>query len=84
MHIRDLSSLEVCHPQLYAEFCAGNVVAYKTKHCFSSIALDQAHGQNNALVKGSGGAVGLTENPVAFRRWMVAGPEISRLIEQFE
>jgi len=30
--------------------------------------------QNYELVKGSGRAVGLTENLKAFRRWMVAGP----------
>ena len=56
----------------------------KTQINFSSIPLDQAHEQNNALVKGSGGAVGLTENPVAFRRWMVAGPEQARLLTEFE
>ena len=43
-------------------------------------ALDQGHEQNND----SGGAEGLTENPVAFRRWMVAGPGQARLIEEFE
>ena len=26
-------------------------------------------------IKGDGGAVGLTDNPSALRRWMVAGPE---------
>ncbi len=45
---------------------------------------DQAHEQNNQMVKGSGGAVGLTENPSAFRRWMVAGPEQARLLNEFE
>ena len=30
--------------------------------------------------KGDGGAVGLTENPAALRRWMVSGPEMARLI----
>ncbi len=35
--------------------------------------IDQVHERNNELVKGSGGAVGRTENPSAFRRWMVAG-----------
>ena len=29
------------------------------------MAIDQAHEQNNAMVKGDGGAVGLTENPNA-------------------
>ena len=51
----------------------------KTRNPFSCIPLDQAHEQNNKLVKDSGGAVGLTENPSAFRRWMIAGPEQARL-----
>ena len=49
----------------------------KTSKNFSSIPIDHAHKQNNALVKGEGGAVGLTENPSALRRWMVSGPEIA-------
>ena len=35
-------------------------------------------------MKGSGGCIGLTENTVAFRRWMLSGPELSRLSRQFE
>lgn len=46
--------------------------------------IDQAHEQYNELVKGSGGDVGLTENPSAFRKWMVAGPEQARLLQEFE
>ena len=46
--------------------------------------MDQAHEQNNALIKGDGGAIGLTENAAALRRWMVGGPEVSRVIEEFE
>lgn len=46
---------------------------------FSSIPIDQAHEQNNACIKGDGGAVGLTDNPSALRRWMVAGPEVARV-----
>ena len=38
----------------------------------------------NTLVKGEGGAVGLTEDPQALERWLVAGHEISRLILEFE
>ena len=44
------------------------------------MAIDQAHEQNNAIVKGSDSAVGLTENPTAFQRWMVSGPEFARLL----
>ena len=35
-------------------------------------------------MKGDGGAIGITEDPSAFRRWMVSGPEISRLVKQYE
>jgi hypothetical protein len=56
----------------------------KTSHVFSGIAIDHAHEQNNASVKGDSGAVGLTENPAALRRWMVTGPEMARLIGEFE
>ena len=31
-----------------------------------------------------GVCIGLTENPVALRRWMLSGPELSRLRKQFE
>lgn len=59
-------------------------VLLKTQNRFSYMALDQAHEQNNEVVKGPGGAIGLTENPAVFRCWMVAGPEQARLREEFE
>ena len=39
---------------------------------------------NNELIKGDGGAIGLTENPSALLRWMVSGPELARLVKEFE
>ena len=47
-------------------------VLLKTQNRFSYMALDQAHEQNNEVVKGPSGAIGLTENPAVFRHWMVA------------
>ncbi len=35
-------------------------------------------------MKSDGGAVGLTQNPEALRRWMVAGPELVRITAEFE
>ena len=72
------------HPDVLREFEHGNFVVHKTTNKFSAIAIDQCHEQNNAMVKGSGGAIGLTGNPGALRRWMVAGPEIARIITEFE
>ena len=33
---------------------------------------------------GDGGIIGITTDPHALRRWMVSGPEISRIIQEFE
>lgn len=84
IHIRDMSSLERQLPDVHNEFMKGKFVVSKTYNKFSSIAIDQAHEQNNAVVKRDGGAVGITENAAALRRWMLSGPEISRLIQEFE
>ena len=78
VHIRDMQSLPVSDE--FKKFW----VLQKTHNLFSCMPLDQAHEQNNKLVKDSGGAVGLTENPTAFRRWMVGGPEQARLLKEFE
>ena len=82
IHIRDMQSLPTSVLQEFEE--CGHWVIQKTKNRFSSMPIDQAHEQNNELVKGSGGAVGLTENPSAFRKWMIAGPEQARLLKDFE
>ena len=83
IHLRDMLALQTKHPEVYEEFEKGNFTVRKSENKFSNIAIDQAHEQNNAIVKGDGGAIGLTEDPAALRRWMVAGPEMSRLIGEF-
>ena len=81
VHIRDMYSLPELHPAIYQEFVAGRFVAHKTNRPFSAMALDQAHKAN---VKSDGWAVGLTDNPNALQRWMVAGPEISRMVAELK
>ena len=82
VHIRDMESLPASIHKEFEEH--GHWVVPKTTNRFSSIPIDQAHEQNNDLVKSSGGAVGLTENPSAFKKWMIAGPEQARLLKEFE
>ena len=84
VHIRDLCMLESQHPEVFSRFTEGGFVVCKTKRKFSAIALDHAHEQCNALVKGEGGAVGLTNNTNALKRWMIAGPEICKIVKDFE
>ena len=84
IHLRDMVTLEHTHPEVFNEFQLGNFVVHKTNREFSGLAIDQAHEQANAVVKGDGGAIGLTEDPAALSRWMVSGPEVSVLISQYE
>ena len=72
------------HPDVASEFHKGNFVIHKSRRDFSAMAIDQAHEQNNSIIKGDGGAIGLTEDPAALRRWIVAGPEVSRLLAAYE
>lgn len=86
VHVDDLMKLEEVCPDVYKEFCSGNFVVRKTTNPFSAIALDQAHEQNNATIKGVGGAIGLLSQDMdsALRRWEVAGPEVCRLLSEYE
>ena len=72
------------HPDIHTEFVKGHFTVKKTSNAFSNLAIDQAHEQNNAVVKDDGGAVGLTECPAALQRWMVSGPEMARVINDFD
>ena len=84
MHLRDMAELANKHPDVFTEISNGHFTVQKTRRMFSPIPLDQAHEQNNAYVMGGGGAIGLTDNATALRRWMVAGPEVARVIVEFE
>ena len=77
-------SLEHKHPGVFQELQSGEFVVFKSSRTFSAIAIDKAHGQANACIKGEGGAIVVTEDPPALRRWMVAGPEVSRLATCYE
>ena len=59
-------------------------VVDKTGNRFSSIPVDQVHEQENAKVKGASGVIGQTENPAALSRWIICGPEIAKLFDEFD
>ncbi|KAK0061126.1 hypothetical protein Bpfe_009287 [Biomphalaria pfeifferi] len=84
VHIHDMKKLQGGSSMCYEDLMQGRFVLQKTSRPFSKMALDQAHEQNNAIIKGEGGAVGLTENPSAWRRWMIGGPEVSKVLQDLE
>lgn len=65
IHLRDMRSLPSAIQHEFEQ--KKHWVLSKTNNRFSAIPIDQAHEQENKNVKSVGGAVGLTENPVAFR-----------------
>ena len=58
----------------------------KSKLPFSRMALDQVHEQNNKIIKGQGGASGFLnlEDELGLIRWETCGPEVGRILCQFE
>jgi len=81
IHLQDMETLE---NEMFVEFTEGNFTVYKTLRPFSSMAIDKAHEQNNAYVKGDEKAIGLFEDADALRSWTVTGPEVGHLIGEFE
>ena len=56
-----MMTLHERHPDVASKFAQEGFVVHKTKRLFSAIAIDHAHKQNNKIVKGDGGAVGLLQ-----------------------
>ena len=46
---------------------------------FSNIGVDQAHKQNNKLIKIDGGAIEILESPNSLLRWFVAEPIVVQI-----
>lgn len=71
-------------PSVYEEFRNGNFLVQKSAYVFSTIAVDQAHEQTDGHIKGDSGVIGIADNSSALKRWITAGPEIARIIDEFE
>jgi len=50
VHIRDMLALKQPHPDIYSQFTAGCFSLSKSQRKFSSIAVDRAHEQLNAVI----------------------------------
>ena len=83
LHVRDTMNVLVKHPSLYRQFADGFFTIAKMQNHFSMIGLDQTHEQQNKELKMHGGNLNLSDECV-FTEWAVAGPEIARVITEFE
>ena len=78
LYLRDLEMLHA--PSLYKQFLDGHFTVKKTNCNFSNIAIDQAHEQDNKLVKIDAGAMGILDSPHPLPKWSVASPEITSML----
>ena len=76
--IHDLKSLQSNDPGIYKEFWQRKFTINKSRKPFSSIGINQAHKQNNKLVKIDGGATDLQHDNAALIKWTVARRKIAK------
>ena len=81
IHVEDMKRLP---NSVFGEFRNGRFSVTRSNKRFSAIAIDQSHEQLNKKLKGTGGIIGLTQDPVSLMNWSVSGPEVSKLIEEFQ
>jgi hypothetical protein len=80
--VQDLSSLEMKQKETYEAFAKGYFTVRKTNRVFSNMGIDQAHEQNNKILKIDGGVIGILDNPTALLKWAISGPIISQMLEE--
>lgn len=82
VHVQDLTQLQVSNQATFEQFSKGAFVTQKSTRKFSAMAHDQVHEQLNAILKGDGGFIGITENAETLKRWTVSAPELTRIISE--
>ena len=66
------------------EDLSANWTIQKTNKNVLTLPIDQIHEQEYYKIKGEAGLFGLTENSSSLQKWMIFGPEISRIFTEFE
>ena len=76
-----IQDLETFPKSVKTESEIRHFVINRSCHRSSCLPIDHAHEQMNKKLKGVGGVIGLTENPLMLERWIVAGPDLRHLKE---
>ena len=82
--LEDLKQIPSKYPEVFNEFKRGYFTVKNGYRSFSNIGVDQAHEQNNKLVKIDGGAIGILDNPKSLLRWSVAGPTVTKVCHEYD
>ena len=79
-----LNDMKNLSAQVFEAFAHGHFTVKKSNRLFSAIGIDQAHEQNNKVVKVDGGAIGILDNEQALLEWALSGPYISNIIQNYD
>ena len=79
VYLADIMQLESTHPNVYAEFLAGNFVVKTSQGMFNELSTDQALEHVNKTGKVAGGLIGITRSEGARDQWCLTFNERSRL-----
>ena len=82
VYLTDMKNIEVTHPDVFAEFVAGNFVVKKTGQSFNQISTDQALEHLNKICKVAGGLIGITRLESASERWCLTFNQRSDIAQQ--
>ena len=69
--IQDFSTLERDHNETHKAFKKGFFTVRKTNCVFSNMGINQAHEQNNKILKTDGGVFVILDNPTALLKWAI-------------
>ena len=86
VQLYDFLVLPQYSPELYESFLQGYFTFQRTSKQFSLMGLDQIHEQNNAVIKGTGGAIPYLnrEDESALARWSLCLHELTSIISEYE
>ena len=86
VHLFDLLSPENSFPDVYQNFKDGHFSFQKSNREFSSIALDQVHEQNNAVLKSVAGVTYILnrQDESALLRWELCSHDLAKYLKDFE
>ena len=84
MFVKDLQQIPSKYSSIFEAFKKGYFTVKNSNSAFSNIGVDQAHEQNNKLIKIDGGAISILDNSKALLRWDVAGHIVAQICKDGE
>ena len=84
LHLAQMNELQTQSPETWKAIKEGDFCVKKTGTPFSNLFVDQTLEQEIRGLKVVGGITGLTQNESALNRFLLATPELTRIVAEFQ